>query len=332
MATLRGHQSAFHTLSMPSFFHLPRELRDYIYEECLQTQIPIDLRNLADEQQWPPHQRLGLCPSLLQTCRNIMEEGLHKLYGENTFFMDLRVEWQLPPNQPSCTHSQSNLETSPTCHQALRCEALPLGILQPTFWSPLCARISKVQISPRQYTYSEWKYRIPANLSSATSTRRSISSVFPSGLRLKLLSVRIQERSMIPVEEVHCLRSWQAVAFGYNHHDAEHWRKQGYSDLRRITAYILHVGRRCAETVLLYQPDSLPRIITTTPTTQQRPIRKILCRSAGSVQVPAVTANEQTSGYFSRLQQKVHEIANNDGHDQIISVDGLTMITTSMNL
>lgn len=307
---------------MPCFSRLPRELRDYIYEECLKARTPVDLRNLADKRQWPSFQRLGLSPSLLGTCRKIMEEGLSKLYGENAFFIDLQAIWQLSPTQLICTHSQFNFEICTLCQQAPNYRTVPLQALQPTSWSPHCARISHLQILLRQYTYSEWKYRIPSSSLSTRITYWQIPSALPSGLRLSLLSVKIQERSMIPIEEVHCLRSWQTVALGM----------QGRRDLRRITRSVLHFGRHCADTIVLCQPDSLPQIITTPPT-KPRYVRQLL-RKGGAVeaQVSAITANEHASGYLGRLQQKVNKIAMDDGHHHIISIDGLTMAMTSIYL
>ena len=75
--------------SSKTFFrllNLPRELRDYVYENALVTYEPIDVLNLTDAFAFHiPHQKLGLSPALLRSCHQICREALDVLYALNTF-------------------------------------------------------------------------------------------------------------------------------------------------------------------------------------------------------------------------------------------------------
>lgn len=124
--------------------------------------------------------------------RYLSKDNGSKLYGENAFFIDLQAIWQLATHL-LCTHSQSNRKICTLCQQAPNYRATSLQALRPTSWSPHCGRISHLQTLLRQYTYSEWKHRIPSSLPSTRITYWQIPLALPSGLRLSLLSVKIQE-------------------------------------------------------------------------------------------------------------------------------------------
>jgi hypothetical protein len=79
---------------MLSFLCLPRELRDLIYDECFVAVKPIDLQNLAPSLERPVSRRLCLTPNFLASCRQVYEEGMTKLYGENLYFVDLTSSWR----------------------------------------------------------------------------------------------------------------------------------------------------------------------------------------------------------------------------------------------
>ena len=78
-----------------TFFSLPREIRDAIYEECLVSTDIIALSNLGTTSRRKrfPKQALGLLPNLLRTCHQIEQEASEILYGANTFFVDLQPMW-----------------------------------------------------------------------------------------------------------------------------------------------------------------------------------------------------------------------------------------------
>jgi hypothetical protein len=81
-------------LDMLSFLCLPRELRDLIYDECFVAVKPMDLQNLAPSLERPVSRRLCLTPNFLASCRQVYEEGMTKLYGENLYFVDLTSSWR----------------------------------------------------------------------------------------------------------------------------------------------------------------------------------------------------------------------------------------------
>jgi hypothetical protein len=76
-------------LNMSLFLRLPRELRDRVYDECFVAVRPINLQNLARLSEISTSQRLCLTPKFLASCRQVYEEGMTKLYGENLYFVDL---------------------------------------------------------------------------------------------------------------------------------------------------------------------------------------------------------------------------------------------------
>jgi hypothetical protein len=79
---------------MSLFLRLPRELRDRIYDECFVAARPINLQNLAPLSKNSASQCLCLVPNFLASCRQVYEEGMTKLYGENLYFVDLKSSWR----------------------------------------------------------------------------------------------------------------------------------------------------------------------------------------------------------------------------------------------
>ena len=78
------HSISSEDLNMSLFLRLPRELRDRVYDECFVAARPINLQNLAPLSSGTSvSQRLCLAPNFLASCRQIYEEGMTKLYGEN---------------------------------------------------------------------------------------------------------------------------------------------------------------------------------------------------------------------------------------------------------
>ena len=91
----RGKPSHGCKCSHITFFSLPREIRDAIYEECLVSTKMIDLSNLGTTSRHKRFQKqaLGLLPNILRICRQIEREASEILYGANTFFVDLQPMW-----------------------------------------------------------------------------------------------------------------------------------------------------------------------------------------------------------------------------------------------
>ena len=83
------HGISSEDMNMSLFLRLPRELRDRIYDECFVAPRPINLQNLAPLSKDSVSQCLCLAPNFLASCRQVYEEGMTKLYGENLYFVDL---------------------------------------------------------------------------------------------------------------------------------------------------------------------------------------------------------------------------------------------------
>ncbi|WYZ38548.1 hypothetical protein EsH8_III_000462 [Colletotrichum jinshuiense] len=77
-----------------SFFRLPIEIRQSIYKCILVAKEPVRVR-----QGWSavyPRNRPGIDTSILRVCRQVRNEAINVLYGENTFLYLLRETAQLP--------------------------------------------------------------------------------------------------------------------------------------------------------------------------------------------------------------------------------------------
>ncbi len=70
------------------FLELPRLVRDQIYRHLLRSRAPI--RVSTDWSEVPETARTRLDPAILETCRQIADEGAQVLYGENTFSYNMR--------------------------------------------------------------------------------------------------------------------------------------------------------------------------------------------------------------------------------------------------
>jgi len=88
------HSISSEDLNMSSFLRLPRELRDRVYDECFVAARPINLQKLAPLSKNSASQCLCLAPNFLASCRQVYEEGMIKLYGENLYFVDLTSSWR----------------------------------------------------------------------------------------------------------------------------------------------------------------------------------------------------------------------------------------------
>lgn len=69
------------------FMKLPAELRLRIYREVLHTEqeIIMDPAGIYDRDELLPY---DLCPNILQTCRQVHDEAVEVLYGENVFMTE----------------------------------------------------------------------------------------------------------------------------------------------------------------------------------------------------------------------------------------------------
>jgi hypothetical protein len=159
------HSISSENLNMSLFLRLPRELRDRIYDQCFVAARPINLQNLAPLSGNSVSQRLCLTPNFLASCRQVYEEGMTKLYGENLYFVDLTSSWHFSRSLQWLECFRLHFEQQDIC---LVCQRT--GVHDPTpdakrlteSWNPNLDRVRRLQVSVQQYTYSQWKYRQPS--------------------------------------------------------------------------------------------------------------------------------------------------------------------------
>ena len=144
---------------MSLFVRLPRELRDRVYDECFVAARPINLQNLAplSKNSVTSSQRLCLAPNFLASCRQVYEEGMTKLYGENLYFVDLTSSWHFSLSLQWLKCFGLHFEQQNIC---LVCQRTDLHNLTPDAdrltesWNPNLDRVRRLQVSVQQYTYS----------------------------------------------------------------------------------------------------------------------------------------------------------------------------------
>lgn len=150
---------------MIPFLELPRELRDCVYVECFIARRAISLQNLRSSPSRPVSQHLNLVPNLLASCRQIYEEGIAKLYGENLYFVDLTSSWRFSRSLQWCNCVgllAEQFDICVACQQANPDRSTPDGEPALLTWNPNLSRVRRLQVSLQQYTYSQWKYRQPS--------------------------------------------------------------------------------------------------------------------------------------------------------------------------
>lgn len=256
---------------MPSFLCLPRELRDRIYDECFVAVRPIDLQNLAPWSETPVSQRLCLTPNLLASCRQVYEEGIPKLYGENLYFVDLTSSWRFARSLQWRKCFELHAEQLDICLACQRTGHHGLGPdVKPTLegWNPNLSRVRRLQVSLQQYTYSQWKYRQPSTFPPIPQSCLHVPcAALQQQLHLDLLIVRISEPSLLSVEDSRRLSCWHTVSQSYNVRDIEQWKVEGDKDLGRLVVDILRFSTHQARNVTVVGHGHLPWVSTETAMT-----------------------------------------------------------------
>lgn len=151
------HSISSEDLNMSSFLRLPRELRDRVYHECFVAARPINLQNLAPMSANSVSQRLCLALNFLASCRQVYEEGMIKLYGENLYFVDLTSSWRFSRSLQWLKCLGLDFEQQDIC---LVCQRNSLDDLASNAerimesWNPNLVRVRRLQVSVQQHTYS----------------------------------------------------------------------------------------------------------------------------------------------------------------------------------
>jgi hypothetical protein len=256
---------------MPSFLCLPRELRDRIYDECFVAVKPISLQNLAPSHENPVPQRLCLTPNFLTSCRQVYEEGLSKLYGENLYFVDLTSSWRFARSFQWRKCFELHAEQLDICLVCQRTGHHGLGPdAEPTLegWNPNLGRVRRLQASLQQYTYSQWKYRQPSAFPGIPQNCLHVPRVaLQQQIHLDLLIVRISERSLLSVEDSRHPSCWHTVSQRYNVRDIEQWKVEGDEGLGRLVVDVLRFSTHQARNVIIVGHKNLPWVSTKTAMT-----------------------------------------------------------------
>lgn len=256
---------------MISFLILPRELRDRIYAECFVSTRPINIRNLSMSHKSLVSPRLCLAPNLLSTCRQVHEEGIVKLYGENLYFVDFTSSWRFSRSLQwrECFEIEAEqLDICLVCQRTGLHGLIPNAELSQEEWNPNLSRVRRLQISLRQYTYSQWKYRQPSLFPRIPRGCLHVPyAILQRQLCLDLLIVRVLERSLLSIEDSSLPSSWHTVSQRYNVRDVELWKSEGAEDLARLVEDVLQIATPKANNIFISGLGHTPWIyIKTTET------------------------------------------------------------------
>ncbi|KAM0715427.1 hypothetical protein Q7P37_008925 [Cladosporium fusiforme] len=313
---------------MISFLELPRELRDWVYDECFIATRAISLQNLNSSPRTPTSQRLGLVPNLLASCRQIYEEGITKLYGENLYFVDLVSSWRFSPSLQWYSYTGMLAEQFDICVACQRNEphsSMPGTTPGLDPWNPNIVRIRRLQVSLQQYTYSQWKYRQPSIFPRMPpGCLHVIQYALPPQVRIRLMVVRILDRSLLSIEDSKYLSRWHAVSLRYNNRDVEQWKLEGNEDLSRLVEGVLRFARQTADTIVVSKPGRSPCVLiktTFTPKFISDLLRTRLYFQRKALKTTSGRLDRNSSGAFHRLRERTSTIAKISG-SKVVCLDG----------
>ena len=262
------HGISSEDMNMSLFLRLPRELRDHVYDECFVAARPINLQNLAPLSKNSVSQCLCLAPNFLASCRQVHEEGMTKLYGENLYFVDLTSPWRFSRSLQWLKCFGLHFEQQNTC---LVCQRNDLHNLTPDAkrllesWNLNLDRVRRLQVSVQQYTYSQWKYRQPSAFTRTSHNCLHVpSEALREQLHLDLLVIRVLQRSLLSVEDSRRPSCWYTISQSYNVRDVELWKMEGNEDLKRFVEDVLQFAARKASNVIVSRLGRSPRILSET--------------------------------------------------------------------
>jgi hypothetical protein len=313
---------------MLSFLCLPRELRDLIYDECFVAVKPIDLQNLAPSLERPVSRRLCLTPNFLASCRQVYEEGMTKLYGENLYFVDLTSSWRFARSVQwrKCFGLRAEqLDICIVC-QRTRVHGLAPNA-KPTLdgWNPNLGRVRRLQVSLQEYTYSQWKYRQPSAFPRILQDCLHVPCVvLQRQLHLDLLVVRILERSLLSIEDSRLPSSWYTVSQAYNIRDVEQWKVEGDEDLKRLVDDVLRFAAHRARNVIISKNGLLPQVSTKDAVTPRYVFHFLKTGRYFGREALSPGMGSSDGGSFEvscRARQKIYTLAKMSG-SRIVRLDG----------
>lgn len=200
-------------------------------------------------------------------------------------------------------------------------------------WNPNIVRIRRLQISLQQYTYSQWKYRQPSIFPRIPSgCLHVIQNTLPPQLRLRLMIVRILDRSLLSIEDSKTPSCWHTVSLRYNNRDVEQWKLEGNEDLSRLVECVLRFARQTADTVVFSKPGRSPCVLVKTTFTPKF-IRNLLMTKLYFKCEALRTASGQLDGHSSggayRLRERASTIAKISG-SKVVCIGGEDLAFTSI--
>lgn len=325
---------------MIPFLELPRELRDCVYVECFIARRAISLQNLRSSPSRPVSQHLNLIPNLLASCRQIYEEGIAKLYGENLYFVDLTSSWRFSRSLQWCNCVgllAEQFDICVACQQANPDRSAPDGEPALLAWNPNLSRVWRLQVSLQQYTYSQWKYRQPSAFPRVPhGCLHIVQGALPPLLNLRLLIVRILGRSLLSVGDSKRPSRWHAVSLRYNDRDIEQWKLEGHADLSRSVEDVLRYGKQTADSIVFSDSGRSPCVLTRATlswTFLNDLLRTRRCfKKEGLDSAFHETSdrlNMYTSGGSRRLRERACAVARRSG-SRLVSLDGEEIAFTSI--
>lgn len=321
---------------MISFLQLPRELRDRVYDECFIAAKPINLQNLSPSPRSALSQRLCLVPNLLASCRQIHEEGLIKLYGENLYFVDLTSSWRFSRSLQwhKCYVLQAEqLDVCLACQRKSLHDQTPDATPLSEAWNPNLSRVRRLQVSLQQYTYSEWKYRQPSAFPRIPQGCPHMSYVaLQPQLRLSLLIIRTLERSLLSVEDSRRPTCWQSVSQRYNVRDIEQWKFEGEEDLSRLVEDVLQFATETADHIVVSGSGHTPWVFARAAMTPRYILDFLETGRYLGSEVPDIAKVPFDKGNFKgpcRVQERIITVARMSG-SKAVSLHGEDVAFTSI--
>lgn len=216
-----------HFPAMLLLLALPRHLRDKIYDECLLSKVPIELRRLRSSHREPWCQSTGLTPNLLLVCRQVYNEARDRLSSRNVFYTAITPLWHcMAPNASSGTMTNSSTfqDVCIVCQRDRRDSLCP-SVSHLSDWRPQSRYIQRLRVVVLPYSYLDSRYRVPdAELAGQPGCNHNIHASLPPKVHLTGLSVHVAQRALFPCGDSISASSWYAIAAGYRALDAQHWR------------------------------------------------------------------------------------------------------------
>lgn len=269
---------------MISFFELPREIRDHVYEYCLLSKCAVDLNRLRTGVERPRKKHaLGIQPSILRTCRQALDEGNKLLYGSNIFYLDIVTfrEYYRPIDFNGSLQLMSESQRS-----CLACQLyenrqpffLPPAV-QPirASWNHQIRQIRVLQICVQPYTYCQWRQIQRASFFvNRIQCHHTIANGLPPVECLDLLVIRVVKRSVFAETEVSRPENWTSIGYKFQTTESRSWRASSSRDTARDLKSLLRWSKNRAKACIVSQPGRTPYTTTALHGRQSALLRNFL--------------------------------------------------------